>query len=293
MIAKRLSAWLLLVLMPILAACSDSSSVSSNTALLQVAAEACRAATTSTATLCRSECTRLADMQASAQCNVSCDEEEQASRSLCGSPPTAFERDCQRDNCPDDVMSCLDESGAGFDRCTESCATGNDFCANQCLARRAAEEHSCGFLPVPLNRGGIALPALAPGQPAHLSALLDDDEIAVVEAADRRSADHRQRSVRLWIDAAETPISITQIEHDFSFGVPLDSREFADGDGRLAFYSEIARPHANLLVAETSLKWRNTEREQGQLTFDLADFELDWAESLGFDIKAHVLLWGN
>ncbi|MEM6544675.1 MAG: endo-1,4-beta-xylanase, partial [Pseudomonadota bacterium] len=46
-------------------------------------------------------------------------------------------------------------------------------------------------------------------------------------------------------------------------------------------------------VAETSLKWRNTEREQGQLTFDLADFELDWAESLGFDIKAHVLLWGN
>ncbi|MEM1145062.1 MAG: endo-1,4-beta-xylanase, partial [Pseudomonadota bacterium] len=180
-----------------------------------------------------------------------------------------------------------------FDRCTESCATGNDFCANQCLARRAAEEHSCGFLPVPLNRGGIALPALAPGQPAHLSALLDDDEIAVVEAADRRSADHRQRSVRLWIDAAETPISITQIEHDFSFGVPLDSREFADGDGRLAFYSEIARPHANLLVAETSLKWRNTEREQGRLTFDLADFELDWAESLGFDIKAHVLLWGN
>lgn len=144
-----------------------------------------------------------------------------------------------------------------------------------------------------MERGGVSLPALDAGQPAVLSAVLNEAEMAVVAAADQRAVQLRSSSMRLWTGEPDTPVSIFQLEHDFHFGVPLDIREFEGADERLEFYGDIARRHANLLVAETSLKWRNSEPEQGVLRFDLADTELAWAESLGFDIKAHVLLWGN
>jgi len=214
-------------------------------------------------------------------------------QALCASPPAWFSKACDTDDCAGDSRRCLDATAERFGNCAGACAAGNEFCRNHCLNDRAAAEASCGFLPVVFERGSVALPVFEAGQPAFLPGLLDDAELAVVAAADQRARNHRQQQVRFWTGESDTPVSITQVEHSFRFGVPLDSREFEDGDGRLDFYGDIARRHTTLLVAETSLKWRNTEPEQGQLTFDLADFELGWAESLDFDVKAHVLLWGN
>ena len=85
---------------------------------------------------------------------------------------------------------------------------------------------------------------------------------------------------------------MTQTRHAFTFGFPIDFRELQNPDD-LAFYGGIARDHTNLMVAETSLKWRVAEPSPGQFFFDLADAELAWGEGLGFRVKGHTLLWGN
>ncbi len=272
--------------------CSDSSDTTVRHDLV-AAAGACADAVDTTLMLCKAECDRLPDSGAAAGCYSGCSASHEETGALCASPPVHFARACASGDCVTEINECLVEAVGQYDACAANCAAGNDYCRNRCLENRAAAQTSCGFLPAALVVGGAALPVFEPGRAAFLPGLLDDAELAVVEAADRRAAAHRQREVRLWVGSGNAPVAVTQVEHAFRFGVPLDSREFEDGDGRLDFYGDIARRHTSLLVAETSLKWRNTEREAGALTFDLADFELEWAEALGFDVKAHVLLWGN
>ena len=265
-----------LFMLLLLAACSDSSDTTGDSQQPGVSAaiEACDAAAATDAMLCAANCQRLADAQQADACSAGCVDIQAGAEALCALPPAQF-TPCADGDCATAITRCLETAAGQHDACQSACAAGNEYCRNRCLGERAAAETSCGFLPAAVAAGSAALPVFDAGHPAVLPALLDDAELAVVEAADQRALSHRQREVRLWTGAPDTPVTVTQVEHGFRFGVPLDSREFEPGDGRLAYYGDIARRHASLLVAATSLKWRNTEREQGQRTFELADFELD------------------
>ncbi|MGB5812599.1 MAG: endo-1,4-beta-xylanase [Polyangiales bacterium] len=162
-----------------------------------------------------------------------------------------------------------------------------------CFRSNAAAEAACGFSTALVESGDVAVPALPSGRPADLSVLLDDAEIAVVEAADARASELRSRAIRLVVGQADTEVSVTQLQHGFEFGFPIDFRELQDEPEDLAFYGEIARDHTTVMVAETALKWRQLEPEPGQLGFDLGDSELAWADENGFKVKMHTLLWGN
>lgn len=254
---------------------------------------ACLVAATSQRDVCESQCDRLSDDLAQTGCRNICLDNMSTSSRGCSSASALHTPMCASSSCAEDANLCLTQAADTFDTCQFSCGVGNLYCQNRCLAERANDEAGCGFVPATIQPNQLSLPDLPPGVPAVLSATLDETELEVVEAADIRAATHRQREVRLITGDPSAEVAIVQVEHGFRFGVPLDSREFENGDGRLEFYGDIARKHTTLLVAETSLKWRNTERESDVLTYDLADFELAWAESLGFDVKAHVLLWGN
>ena len=166
-------------------------------------------------------------------------------------------------------------------------------CILACDRTRASAEAACGYVVAVPAPGPGEIPSLPMGRPADLSGLLDSAEQAVVDAADARAATLRSRPLRLWVGRPGTPITVTQVRHDFAFGFPIDFREFDAAPDDLAFYTSIAVPHTNFVVAETSLKWRQLEPTPGTFAFDLADRELAWADGLGLPVKGHTLLWGN
>lgn len=279
-----------------LAGCSNSSNntpIDDSADALIVARSACVAAADLTGSACAAECSRFPGEEEVANCEVACEDQVSTETDLCSAPLQQFDLACEGGGCVTRVSACRDIASQQLAACSESCEASDLHCRTRCQTQGAAEESACGFLPVEVAQGGMSIPLFDSGQPAFLASLLDEVEIGVVEAADRRAETLRSRSIKLWSGTPGSRVSITQLEHDFQFGVPLDIREFEEGDGRLAFYGDIARRSTTLLVAETSLKWRNSEPEQDQFNFDLADRELAWAESMGFDIKAHVLLWGN
>jgi endo-1,4-beta-xylanase len=166
-------------------------------------------------------------------------------------------------------------------------------CLVACDRERAAAEAACGFVGATVATGPGQLPTLPAGRPADLSVLLADAEQAVVAAADVRATTLRTRDLRIAIGRPGAEVTVTQTRHAFSFGFPIDFREFENAPDDLAFYAGIAVDHTNLVVAETSLKWRVVEPSPGEFFFDLADAELAWARDLGFRVKGHTLLWGN
>lgn len=274
-----------------LAGCGDSATPG-DAGSLTAAREACVAAATHRAAACSRQCPRFPDAERRDSCQEDCDRRVEDQAGLCR---TATDRlsTCAESACFGEAARCREEASAAFRRCVDLCPPGALRCGAACESAGAAAEESCGFSATVIVAGDAEVAPLPAGRPADLSVLLDDAEVAVVEAADQRAEGLRSRGLRLWTGAPNASIRITQVEHDFRFGIPVDFREFEDADEDLAFYGSIGRAHANLLVAETSLKWRNVEREAGQISFDLADRELAWAEENGFDLKAHVLLWGN
>ncbi len=276
----------------LLAGCSDGHDTAPRQDLL-AARDSCTAAAEHAARACLGRCERFTDPAAGATCEEACSASGETGAASCALSLNEFAPVCGGADCAPGINECRASATARHAQCEQSCDPDNLYCSNRCRTEFANEEQACGFLPANLTAGSVALPALPDGKPADLNGFLDAAELAVVAAADERAAALRGRPIRLWTGAPATAVNVTQVEHAFRFGVPLDIREFRDEPGKLEFYGGIARPHTSLLVAETSLKWRNTEREEGVLNFDLADEELAWAEALGFDVKAHVLLWGN
>lgn len=274
-----------------LAGCGDSATPGDSTAV-GAAREACVAAATHRAAACSRHCPRFRDAGRRDSCREECARRAGDESGLCRLASDGLTA-CAASACFGETERCREGAAAAFRQCVDRCAPGALRCGAACDDSRAAAEEACGFSATAIVGGGADVPALPGGRPADLGGLLDDAEVAVVEAADRRAEALRSRDIRLWTGTPNANIRITQVEHDFRFGLPVDLREFEDAEEDLAFYGSIGRAHASLLVAETSLKWRNVEREEGQIRFDLADRELAWAEENAFDVKAHVLLWGN
>jgi GH35 family endo-1,4-beta-xylanase len=279
-------------------ACS-STSTSSETAdalLLDAAIEACAAAADAEGRRCERDCERLMDEVALATCTTACTLTRNERASSCDAVDDVGILACDDpSSCLADLEHCRDDAAEAGAACEATC--GADplalRCQLDCDARRAADEASCAFVAARTSAPATEIPELPVGRPADLALLLDDEEIAVVEAADVRAEALRKRDLRLFVGAPDVAVTITQLSHGFEFGFPVDFREFRDEPEDLEFYGQIARDHASLMVAETALKWRQLEPEPGRLEFDLGDSELAWADENGFRVKMHTLLWGN
>jgi endo-1,4-beta-xylanase len=275
---------------------SSDTKEASDEALLGTARSACSASADYESLACERNCGRLSDASSASLCADACEVRRIARIGDCESVTDSAVVSCdERSTCRSAIERCRQSAADAFGDCAAGC--GDDplelRCAIACEVARAADEAACGFVAVRLVAGQSELPSLPFGKPADLSALLDDAEISVVEAADTRAESLRSRLLRLYLGEPDLEVNVTQLEHAFEFGFPVDFREFRDEPADLEFYREIARQHATVMVAETALKWRQLEPEPGRLEFGLGDSELAWAEENGFKVKMHTLLWGN
>lgn len=264
--------------------------------LLATARSACLASAEFAASACRQNCSRFATDEQVSACEEVCSATQTTSSSGCETVLDTTALGCTDPGaCADAATVCREEAS----RATEPCLTvcGDDplslRCRIACAETRSRSEAACGFATAGVRVGAVEIAALPTGRPADLSILLDDAEMAVVDAADARAPDFRTREIRLNVGQPGVEVMLTQTAHGFEFGFPVDFRELEDEPEDLAFYGEIAREHATLMVAETALKWRQLEPEPGRLEFGLGDSELAWADENGFRVKMHTLLWGN
>ncbi|MEM7136387.1 MAG: endo-1,4-beta-xylanase [Myxococcota bacterium] len=277
--------------------CSGGESTeAAETRLLDTSTAACRAAAEFDGSACVRDCGRFPDDSVVASCTSACETESRDGADGCGAVVGVEGLGCAAPSaCADAAETCREDASDAYDGCSESC--GDDptalRCRIACDKARASDERSCGFSTTPVGDGPVEVVALTTGRPANLEVLLDDAEMAVVEAADARAETFRTRPVRIHIGAPGTEVRLNQTEHGFEFGFPVDFREFRDEPEDLDFYGRIARENTTLMVAETALKWRQLEPEPGRLEFDLGDSELAWADENGFKVKMHTLLWGN
>jgi len=262
----------------------------------RAAGAGCRDAAAWTARACARDCTRLGDAAAVSTCRAGCRNARAAGAAACNvvAEPCLAACGDAGPSCAASSRECHRAARRDHLACRRGCDGSGDLrCQIACQRARAAAEASCGFVVTTVEAGAGELPALPTGQPADLSLLLDDAELAVVAAADARAATLRSRPLRLWIGRPGVDVTITQVRHGFAFGFPIDLREFRNEPEALAFYERIALDHTNFVVAETSLKWRTAEPAPGAFAFALADEEMAWAAGLGFPVKGHTLLWGN
>jgi endo-1,4-beta-xylanase len=256
----------------------------------------CVAAATWTARACTRNCERLPTPLEVTDCRAACRAARTTAHDACRAvgEPCAIVGPDAAPACPTALRPCRVGARRAQQLCRDGCAGGGDLrCVIACERARAAAEGACGFVATATAPGPGTLLDLPAGRAADLSILLDADELAVVAAADARAATVRTRPLRLWIGRPGATVTLTQTRHGFSFGFPIDFREFRNAPEDLAFYGGIAAGHTNLVVAETSLKWRVVEPSPGDFFFGLADDELAWAQGLGFAVKGHTLLWGN
>jgi endo-1,4-beta-xylanase len=259
------------------------------------ARKGCVASAAFTSRACELNCTRLPDVDAAA-CRGDCRQARTLAKAACRQVVEPCAVACPNGDaaCASGLRTCRTAARQGQQTCRAGCAGRRDLrCQIACDRRRAAAEAACGFTTATTASGSGTVPDLPAGRPADLSILLDDAEQAVVAAADARAVDLRSRPLRLFVGRPGAAVTVTQTRHAFQFGFPVDFREFANAPADLAFYESIAVPHTNIVVAETSLKWRVVEPTDGQFFFDLADDELAWAQGLGLPVKGHTLLWGN
>lgn len=265
-------------------------------AALTAAREACVASAEYQSRACQRNCGRLSDPDAIVECDTGCEAERAEAEDSCDAVSDAQALACPEPGvCAEQIELCRETAANAFVACEADC--GDDSlafrCLDECDRARGADEAVCGLLAARARAATTELPSLPEGEPADLSVLLDDEEIAVVDSADARAEAFRRRLLRLHLGDPATEVEVIQLEHAFEFGFPVDFREFRDEPEDLAFYRDIARKHATLMVAETALKWRQLEPEPGRLEFDLGDSELAWADENGFRVKMHTLLWGN
>jgi GH35 family endo-1,4-beta-xylanase len=262
----------------------------------RAAREGCGAAVGWTARACDRECTRLGDRASVDACRRACRATRMAEKAACrrvGEPCAAI---CGLEDggCDEAARTCR-RVVRHLRACRRQCKGETDLrCRIACDRERAAAEAACGFVTATVEPGPAVVPALPTGRPADLSILLDSAEQAIVAAADARAVELRSRPLRLWVGRPGAEVTLVQTRHGFTFGFPIDFRDYRTAPDDLAFYTGIAHAaDASLMVAETSLKWRLSEPAPGEFSFDLADRELAYAATEGFRVKGHTLLWGN
>ena len=88
-------------------------------------------------------------------------------------------------------------------------------------------------------------------------------------------------------------VKVTQLSHEFWFGTAISAAAFNDRlDPKVREqYLSLLKENFNSAVHENALKWPNTERRQGQVSFADADRILDWCEANGIRMRGHCIFW--
>lgn len=268
---------------------------SADAAACRVARSACGDAAAWTARACDRNCTRLGDRDAVASCRATCKATRTAEKAACREVDEPCIAACAVDPvaCTAASRDCRAATRAAHKSCRSACAAGDLYCAIGCDRARGTAAASCGYVTARVEPGAPTLPDLDVGQPADLSVLLDSAEQAIVAAADERAETLRSRPLRLWVGRPGAEVTVTQTQHGFDFGFPIDLREFVNEPDDLAYYTDLAKKHTNFVVMETGMKWRTAQPTPDGFAFALADSEIAWAQANGFPVKGHTLFWGN
>jgi len=125
----------------------------------------------------------------------------------------------------------------------------------------------------------------------------DSTDEALLEQARERIARHRQADLSVIVrDSAGRPlphidVSVHQLRHDFLFGCNIFRLHRIADPEREDLYR--ARFADLFNFATTGFYWSNYERVQGRPDYAYTDSVLDWAESVGIEVKGHPLAWDN
>ncbi len=91
-------------------------------------------------------------------------------------------------------------------------------------------------------------------------------------------------------------VKIELKKHDFEWGIAFD---FYEGEIQTEIPTETQWRKAamykyfNYGVSGNSFKWSGIQAQQNNLTYEAFENALNWAENVGWELRAHTLLWGG
>ncbi|XP_078619275.1 uncharacterized protein LOC144886510 [Branchiostoma floridae x Branchiostoma japonicum] len=137
------------------------------------------------------------------------------------------------------------------------------------------------------------------GPPGEIRFLVDDASFKEFASptddwrseADARIEQIRKRDVKLRINTPNPhgiTVEIAQTRSHFAFGTAVRASEMPSN----SLYTDFFFDNFEWAVLENDLKWRQNERNEGQLRFDLADAAIQLLESRGIPMRGHCVFWG-
>ena len=246
-------------------------------------ARACVATAFWSARACQRNCGRLPAKVDVEGCRATCRSERDAAEAACRGSPTRAPSPVRTATLgaptgsapavvkPDDRGSpaAADVKGPGDMRCLLACDRGARRVEAACGLRRARRS-AAG-----LGRGSRPAAAVVPRISRCCSTTPSRPSSQPRTRAPRRSG--RDRSASGSAGPAPT-VTVTQTRHAFTFGFPIDFREFANAPDDLAFYGEhrASRTRTSSSPRRAS-SGASSSRRPASFFFDLADDELAWA----------------
>jgi GH35 family endo-1,4-beta-xylanase len=92
------------------------------------------------------------------------------------------------------------------------------------------------------------------------------------------------------------PVKIRLKKHEFDFGVAFDFYEgdlITDVPTQTQWTQATMYKYFNYGVNENSFKWSGIQAQRNNLTYETFERALNWAEKVGWEMRAHTLLWGG
>lgn len=85
-------------------------------------------------------------------------------------------------------------------------------------------------------------------------------------------------------------VEVRQVDSTFHFGTCITGNPLKETPVERSYFGYVDRMF-NTVVDENSMKWYATEKTPGQITYDMADLKLQWAEANGLAMRGHCLFW--
>ncbi|XP_035665881.1 endo-1,4-beta-xylanase 2-like, partial [Branchiostoma floridae] len=137
------------------------------------------------------------------------------------------------------------------------------------------------------------------GPPGEIRFLVDDASFKEFVSptadwraeADARIEQIRKRDVKLRVNTPNAhgiTVEVAQTRSHFPFGAMVNTNLIPSN----SLYNDYVFNNFEWAVIGNHLKWKMTERNEGQLTFDRAEAALSLLESRGIPVRGHNVFWG-